>query len=210
MIYIYGLIDPESGLIRYVGKSIRPAQRLQNHMNEKPSNCHRSHWLQSLKAKGLTPELVLIESIEGEWPWQESERYWIAYGRKMGWPLTNNTEGGDGVPGLSGESKARMLATWKGRKHSEASKLKIGAATASRRHSADTKARMSKVHTGRKITWVGAIKAALSKFSPELERLVLTRLNSGERVIDLAKEFGVHRTTISKIKKGKYRDQSSN
>ena len=56
--YIYGLVDPETTEIRYIGKTIRPKERLQNHMNE-VSNCHRSNWLQSLKRKGLKAEMVI-------------------------------------------------------------------------------------------------------------------------------------------------------
>lgn len=47
-VYIYGLTDPITEEIRYIGKSIRPTERLSNHCNEK-SNCHRSNWIQSLK-----------------------------------------------------------------------------------------------------------------------------------------------------------------
>ena len=42
------------------------------------------------------------------------------------------------------------------------------------------------------------------RFTPEQEQSVRDRLRSGEKGIDLAREFGVHRTTISKIKKGTY------
>ena len=51
-VFIYGLTEPNSDEIRYIGKSVRPLERFRNHINEKPSNCHRSHWLQSLAARG--------------------------------------------------------------------------------------------------------------------------------------------------------------
>jgi DNA invertase Pin-like site-specific DNA recombinase len=59
--------------------------------------------------------------------------------------------------------------------------------------------------TGREIIWTGAISDALSKFTREQEAHVRSRLSGGARVIDIAREFGVHRTTVSKIKMGTYR-----
>lgn len=203
-VYIYALGDPETGLIRYIGKSIRPEQRIQNHINEKPTNCHRSHWLQSLKAKGLQPLAILLEEIRGAWPWQESERYWIARGRREGWPLTNNTDGGDGVTGLPEKARAKMAATWRGRKHRPESLEKMRIASTGRRHSDESKAARSAMFKGRKITWVGKVAEALRKFDDTSRTEVKRRLDAGERTGDLAREFKVHRTTISKIKMGTY------
>lgn len=201
--YIYALLDPETQEIRYIGKSIRPVERLTNHMNSR-ERCHRTNWLASLKKKGLRPELVILERIHGEWPWQFSERFWIAYGRKMGWPLTNGTDGGDGVVGISGESLHRMREAWKGRKHKPESLTLIGAASRRRKHSSETKARMSLAHRGRNITWGDTISAALRKLSESDVASIQNRLAAGELGIALAREYGVHRTTISKIKKGTY------
>lgn len=108
--YIYGLIDPVTEQVRYVGKSQRPRERLANHLNERKP-CHRTNWLQSLKRQGLRPKLVILAEVYPIAPWQPAEQAWIQYAREQGWPLTNSTDGGDGVPGLSGESKERMLRT---------------------------------------------------------------------------------------------------
>ncbi|MGI4812133.1 MAG: hypothetical protein ACRYG5_09880 [Janthinobacterium lividum] len=204
-VYIYALIDPETDLIRYIGKSVRPMDRLTNHMNER-SNCHRSHWLQALKSKGLRPDLAILERIGGAWPWQHSETYWIAYARRHGWPLTNNTEGGDGVTGLPAETRARMAAVWTGRKHKPESIAKMLATKATNPHrmSLESKANMSRAHSGRVITWGDKLSAALRKIEPEQVLAIKARLYAGERTGDLAVEFGVHRTTISKIKMGTY------
>lgn len=206
-VYIYGLVDPETDEIRYIGKSIRPTERLMNHCNE-VSGCHRSNWIQSLKKCGLKPEMVILERIVGDWPWQESEKRWIAYGRANGWNLVNNTDGGDGVSGLPEETRAKMASTWKGRKHKPESLLKIGAATASRRHSKQTKEKMSAAHKGRVITWGDKLSEVNRKLSADTVREISDELANGGRVKDLASKYRVHRTTISKIKMGKYHEKS--
>jgi hypothetical protein len=204
-VFIYALVDPETDQVRYVGKSIRPFQRLQNHMNEK-SNCHRSHWLQSLKRKGLIPRVVILEIVEGAWPWQESERYWIATLKAMDARLTNNTRGGDGVTGLPGETRAKMRSTWVGRRHRPESLLKIGAASQGRKHDEQWKRLMHEKMKNRQfsVEHRARLAVAVSKFSKEQAEIIRQRLVCGERVRDLAKEFNVHRTTISKIKAGQY------
>ena len=106
-IYIYALVDPDSLLIRYIGKSIRPKERLQNHMNEK-SKCHRCNWLQLLKSQNKKPLMFIINILNIDDDWQSIERFWIKLGRDAGWPLTNNTDGGDGVPGLPLETRHRI------------------------------------------------------------------------------------------------------
>ena len=201
--FIYGLVDPESQQVRYIGKSIRPEQRLQNHMNE-VSNCHRSHWLQSLKKRGLVPDLVIFESVHGEWPWQESERYWIARGKKLGWPLTNNTSGGDGVDGLPPETREKMRKTWLGRKHKPETLLKLSATSKGRVKTQAMKDHMKTIMSGREITWGDKLSKALRKITLEQEISIRARLANGELNKDLAAEFAVDRTTISKVKMNTY------
>lgn len=201
--YIYALLDPETGAVRYIGQSIRPLERLKNHINEQ-SNCHRSHWLQSLKRKGLKPELRILESVAGEWPWQEAERYWIARGRREGWPLTNNTTGGDGVRDLPAETRAKMAATWKGRKHRPESIEKMKVVRRGRVTSEETRAKMSASQTGRVITWGAKLSAANTKLTAEQAADVMRRRAAGEKLADIARSLSIHRTTLSKIKTGKY------
>ena len=207
-VYIYGLTDHETGEVRYIGKSIRPFERLQNHMNEK-SNCHRSHWLQSLKKRGLKPGLVIFERIIGAWPWQHSERYWIAYGRRKGWRLTNNTSGGDGVPDLPPETRAKMAAVWKGRKHSPETAEKLRNYRLGVLHSDETKAKMSAAHKGRKITWGDKISQATTSLTVDQVDEIKAAISNGAKVKDLADQYGRHRTTISKIKMGTYNGKST-
>ncbi|WRH62063.1 MAG: hypothetical protein RSE12_17075 [Fuscovulum sp.] len=206
--YIYGLIDPRTDDVRYIGKSIRPYQRLQNHMND-VSKCHRSHWLQELKRAGLRPELWIMDRIEADANWQELERDYIEHGHFADWPLTNSTSGGDGVCNLPPETRERMRATWLGRKHRAESLVRIGDASRGRHHSEDHKARMSAIMAGRKITWVCKVSAALAKLSQEDQSAILQSLSEGATVKYLAEKYGVHRTTISKVKMGQYAPRAS-
>lgn len=203
MIFIYGLACPDSGQIRYIGKSIRPEERLMNHMNE-VSNCHRSHWLQSLKAAGKRPCLVILQVLADDENWQEWEKSWIKYGRLVGWKLTNNTDGGDGVCGLPAETRARMAAVWLGRKHKPETIAKLVAARAKRTTSDETKAKHSAAMKGRKITWGDAISKATRKLSDEDVAAIKSSLLAGVKGKDLATKYKVNRTTISKVKLGKY------
>lgn len=203
-VYIYALVDPRTGLIRYIGKTIQSAAaRLMAHLQDR-GRCHRVNWIAELSRLGLKPEIRLIERLEGSIPWQEAERHWIAYGRKNGWPLTNNTSGGDGVSDLPPETRARMRLTWLGRKHSEETKQRLSVARRGRITKPETRIKQREAMTGRKILWIDKISEANRKLTTAQTEEITTRLAAGERVTDLACEFGVHRTTLSKIKTGKY------
>jgi hypothetical protein len=201
--FIYALRDPDTGSVRYIGKSIRPLERLTNHMNER-KRCHRTNWLQSLKARGLRPVMEIIEQVPDGVSWQERERHHIAAALAASENLVNGTSGGDGVVDLQPEAKARMATAWVGRKHSAATKQKISAYRKTWKASAQTRARMKASQTGRKITWIAKVAASLRKLSFDDISAIRGRVADGEKVKDLANEYGVHRTTLSKINTGTY------
>ena len=112
-VYIYGLVDPRTGYVRYVGKSHNPKNRLNGHLIERrlKDNTHKSHWLNSLVSCGLKPELIILEETNrNDWP--SAETKWIAYYRSIpGYPkLTNKTNGGEGTYGyrFSDEQKDKL------------------------------------------------------------------------------------------------------
>ena len=202
---IYGLVDPRTENIRYIGKTNQKLQaRLRAHINERAS-CHRCNWIAELRRAGLEPNIVPIETC-ARWSWQETERFWIKAFRLAGAQLTNNTSGGDGVPDLPPETRDRMRKVWLGRKHSAATLEKLR--TRPRRKASDeTKMKHSIAMKGRLITWTDKLAESIRKLSPEQVRSVQERIANGEQVTVLAKELSLHRTTVSKIKAGTYFDR---
>lgn len=97
--YIYVLKDPETGTIRYIGKTVKdPKRRVKEHIyavKKETKRNHRLNWIQSLLNKNLEPMIETIEIcswIES----QEREKYWIKYYKDLGFNLVNETEGGEG------------------------------------------------------------------------------------------------------------------
>lgn len=122
-IYIYALCDPDTGDIRYVGKTNNLALRLRSHQNERRET-RKCQWLKSLKRSGRLP-LIRILEIVGEENWEDKERFWIAELRSYGVDLTNHTEGGDGVSGIDDEARRRLSAQMRKRMSDPAFRAKV-------------------------------------------------------------------------------------
>lgn len=98
-IVIYGLVDPRTEKIRYVGKSRNVNKRYNAHLYEsKNTSTHKECWIANLLSNELAPELQIIEEVD-ENTWEERERYWIDHFNIKGNNLTNLTPGGDGSSG---------------------------------------------------------------------------------------------------------------
>lgn len=102
--FIYGLIDPRTHAVRYVGKSANPAMRLKTHLKDKHST-HKVHWLNELRALGLMPHIVVIEEVPIE-NWQAAECFWIAHYKASGANLVNTTDGGENPPSSKGLTRS--------------------------------------------------------------------------------------------------------
>ncbi len=93
---IYGLLDPITGDIRYIGyTTLSLKQRLAWHLYDDRDNA-RVAWIQSLTRQGCLPMMVCLEVVRPARTWPERERWWIQHGRSLGWPLTNQSDGGEG------------------------------------------------------------------------------------------------------------------
>jgi hypothetical protein len=61
---VYGLIDPTTKLVRYVGKSSSGMTRVKAHRCVYPSDrTYRANWLRSLKADGLQHEECILDVV---------------------------------------------------------------------------------------------------------------------------------------------------
>lgn len=89
--YIYILLDPRTGAVRYVGKANTPSKRLSAHLYTK-DEYHRSPWIARLRALGLKPTMVVVERVT-QWNWHVRERYWIKHYRAQGAKLLNASGG---------------------------------------------------------------------------------------------------------------------
>jgi DNA-binding transcriptional regulator YiaG len=150
---------------------------------------------------------MIMDSFPACIAWQEPERQWIAWAKDKGEPLTNGTSGGDGVPDLTPEARAKIVAAWTGRKHRPETLLKIGAASRKRRHTQEWRDHMRQKMKGRHITWGDKISAATRKLTDIQVSEIRAALQAGLTQASLARQYGVDSGTISNIKRGLfYRD----
>lgn len=102
VVYIYGLYDPRTGELRYVGKTHQTLQmRLKRHMDDarRPAKASRHvyRWIGMLQRYNAMPVIRVIEVTDQE-HWEERERYWIKHYRESGARLCNHADGGAGKP----------------------------------------------------------------------------------------------------------------
>lgn len=88
--FIYELIDPRTKAIRYVGITVDPKERYQQHYNANQPNETKNDWISELVELGLAPTMNIRETImEGEEAAYERERYWIRTYVEQGVNLLN-------------------------------------------------------------------------------------------------------------------------
>ena len=89
---IYGLVDPRTNQIRYVGKTKQLLnKRLYKHIQDLKNNHIKKEWIQDLLNNGLKPLIIELEKCNND-VWVERENFWI---KKLD-NLTNLTTGGEG------------------------------------------------------------------------------------------------------------------
>lgn len=95
---IYGLVDPRTDYIRYVGKANKPKTRLAGHLapSQIKRNTPKINWLNELRSEGKKPDIVILEEVSYG-AWQDTERKWIQHYRSLPDypPLTNIGDGGE-------------------------------------------------------------------------------------------------------------------
>lgn len=94
-LYIYGLVDPLVHQIAYVGQTERDIyERWEQHVKTK-SESLAGRWVKRLRAAGLQPTLIVLEVLPDNGDIDNAERWWIAHGLRMGWPLVNTQHVGE-------------------------------------------------------------------------------------------------------------------
>lgn len=149
---IYGLTDPRTDRIRYVGKADCPESRLGQHIADVLQgrcayNPHKSNWVMQLHREGLQPGIRVLEVVRVD-GWQEAEVRWIAALQEQGESLCNLTTGGEGGA-FAAEVRQKMAASQQGRKHPEAVKAKIAEAHRGKKHSPEHVEKMRATKKGR-------------------------------------------------------------
>lgn len=91
MTTVYGLVDPRSGAVRYVGRTTDVQRRFRAHMSDEtvsanPTVSTKRAWINELSAAGLVPELRILEKCEDAAA-PDAESNWI---RSMAGPLLIN------------------------------------------------------------------------------------------------------------------------
>lgn len=98
-IFIYGLVDPISNQLHYVGQTTQGLLRMRDHCRvrkNKITNCYdrKTCWVKSLKTKGLIFEIVILQYCKDQKELDESEQFYIEYFRYIGTNLYNSLNGG--------------------------------------------------------------------------------------------------------------------
>jgi hypothetical protein len=111
--FIYALIDPNTGNIRYIGKSNNPVKRLSDHISGcKNSLTHKNNWINSLLKENKKPSLKIIDEVPIN-EWQMWEIFYIEKYRKEGFELTNLSDGGSGPTFQEYYDKAKTIEKMK-------------------------------------------------------------------------------------------------
>lgn len=151
---IYGLSDPITGELRYIGKTITSLKRrLASHMGKiNWQDNPRTAWLRELHERGMRPDIFEVENVSAEYAiWTEAESFWISYFRFVGAALVNVTMGGDGrLFKHCASSIEKMRLVHRGKPKTEAAKRKMS--IAKKLFMADPKNRehLSRIKTGTK------------------------------------------------------------
>ena len=225
---IYGLVDPRTRMIRYVGKSCSGLRRPNKHRQLQANSVgkHCENWLRSLFSNGFDYEVAVLDTTEDSHKLSELERYWIAYGRACGWPLTNLTDGGDGQsPGYqpSAETRARLSAAGKLRVWSAVTRQKIAdkarlqmaqpemrEALRTRVFTPEWRSKISAKQRGRVKSpeEIAKIRAGRrngkAKLSLEAAKDILASLRDGETVASLARRYGICHAAVQGIRAGRF------
>ncbi len=124
--FIYGLADPDTKIIRYVGQTNNLKKRYQYHTWEAANGFRnrKNNWVRSVQNRGSQPEMIILEENSTREDSNEAEVRIIGLLKDCGFDLTNATSGGDGAFERSRESISRQQESRRGYKPSAETRRK--------------------------------------------------------------------------------------
>lgn len=128
---IYGLIDPNTKELRYIGKTSNQKRRFITHHapSSLVSKSHLHNWIKSLLQNNQKSIMVVLETYSTFEELDIAEKQLIKYYRSIGCKLTNSTDGGPGAMGWipTDETRMKISNALTGRKMPEEQKIKMSA-----------------------------------------------------------------------------------
>lgn len=153
---VYGLVDPRTGLVRYVGKSTcglrRPNQHRAPGRLAKAGNTHNGNWIRKLQRYGLDYSVTVIAEFQSAEGLFEAEQFWIDELRSRGFRLTNASGGGPGLLNPTPETRAKMSKAHLGQKPTASAIAAAVKANTGRKRTLEQRARISASRLGKKPT----------------------------------------------------------
>jgi len=87
--FIYILICPFDGLVKYVGKSNDPNKRVKDHMLDfRCMDLNKAVWIRKMKSNKMKPEMIVIDEVSS-FDWKYWEQWWCIYFKSLGFKLFN-------------------------------------------------------------------------------------------------------------------------
>ena len=87
--FIYALICPVDGSMKYVGKSNNPEKRLKDHLFDfRCMDLRKAQWIRMLKSVKKKPILIILDEVD-IFDWQFWEDFWSQYFKSHGIVLFN-------------------------------------------------------------------------------------------------------------------------
>lgn len=116
---VYGLFDPFTGELRYIGKSSNGMYRPKQHLSKSflSKKTHLYNWINKVIKNGGEPEIKILARCTKK-NLADKEIELIAKAKSEGARLTNMTDGGEGAFGrkMSEEGRKRISLAHKGKK----------------------------------------------------------------------------------------------
>ncbi len=207
---IYGLIDPITGELRYVGRSSSGLTRPRRHWRDKEFylDTYCARWSRTVVRRGFVPGIWIIEAFDFcediNDVLNKAEISWIAHFKSMGCRLTNLTAGGEGTLNLSREVIEKRTAKIRGRRHTPEACAKMSAAQKGKKHNEERRAKNSAAQKGKILPEKTRKKISESNKGKKRSEQARANISAGRKGMKFSKE---HRTNMSVVRMGKKRTE---